>query len=192
MPIGEWVLKSACSQLVSWANSASTSDLVLSVNISAKQFRHPNFVEMVVSTLRDSGANPNLLKLELTESLLLQDVDVVIATMSTLRKIGVKFSIDDFGTGYSSLSYIKKLTLDEIKIDKSFVLDIACDEGDRAIIQSVLSLAKTLKLRVIAEGAETIEHRNYLFAEGCYFYQGYLYGRPLSDENFRLHVESMA
>jgi len=192
VPIGEWALKSACSQLVSWANSASTSDLVLSVNISAKQFRRPNFVEMVESTLKDSGANPNLLKLELTESLLLQDVDVVIATMSTLRKIGVKFSIDDFGTGYSSLSYIKRLPLDEIKIDKSFVLDISWDEGDRAIIRSILSLANTLKLRVIAEGVETIEQRNYLFAEGCRFYQGYLYGRPLSDENFRLLVESMA
>lgn len=191
VPIGEWALQSACSQLASWAQSPSTSDLVLSVNISAKQFRRPNFVEMVRSIVRTTGVNPNLLKLELTESLLLEDVDAVITTMSTLRKIGVKFSIDDFGTGYSSLSYLKKLPLDEIKIDKSFVLDIAWDEGDRAIIRSILSLAQSLKLRVIAEGVETIEQRDYLFAEGCCFYQGYLYGRPLSDENFRLLLKSL-
>jgi diguanylate cyclase (GGDEF)-like protein/PAS domain S-box-containing protein len=191
VPIGEWVLQTACTQLASWTNSELTNELVLSVNISAKQFMRSSFADMVELIIQKAGINPNFLKLELTESLLLEDVDSVISTMSALRKIGVKFSIDDFGTGYSSLSYLKKLPLDEIKIDKSFVLDIAWDEGDRAIIRSILSLAQSLKLRVIAEGVETIEQRDYLFAEGCCFYQGYLYGRPLNDKNFRLLVESM-
>ena len=190
IPIGEWVLRTACSQLTHWANNEFTKDLVLSVNISAKQFRRPNFAEVVKLIVQATGANPGLLKLELTESLLLEDVDSVISTMKALRNIGVKFSIDDFGTGYSSLSYIKKLPLDEIKIDKSFVCDIAWDEGGRAIIRSILSLAHSLKLRVIAEGVETIEQRDYLFTEGCCFYQGYLYSKPLSDENFQLLIES--
>ena len=189
--IGQWALESACAQLVAWSKNELTQQLVMSVNISAKQFRRSNFVEMVESIVKNSGANPNLLKLELTESLLLEDVESVISTMTTLRKIGVKFSIDDFGTGYSSLNYLKRLPLDEIKIDKSFVLDITWDEGDRAIIRSILSLAQSLKLRVIAEGVETIEQQAYLHAEGCLFYQGFLYGRPLSQENFQLLIETV-
>jgi len=188
--IGEWVLQSACSQLLTWSRNALTNQLVMSVNISAKQFRRPNFVEVVESIVKNSGVNPNLLKLELTESLLLEDVEAVISTMTTLRQLGVKFSIDDFGTGYSSLNYLKRLPLDEIKIDKSFVLDITWDEGDRAIIRSILSLAKSLKLRVIAEGVETIEQQTYLLAEGCHFYQGFLYGRPLNGDNFQLLIET--
>jgi len=189
--IGEWALQNACTQLLAWSKNPFTQELVLSVNISAKQFRRPNFVQMVGELIDTAGINPQLLKFELTESLLLENVDEVISTINDLRKIGVKFSIDDFGTGYSSLSYLKKLPLDEIKIDKSFVLDIAWDEGDRAIIRSILSLAESLKLRVIAEGVETIEQRDYLLAEGCYFYQGYLYGKPLSAENFQLLIESL-
>ncbi|WP_331851815.1 putative bifunctional diguanylate cyclase/phosphodiesterase [Polynucleobacter necessarius] len=189
--IGEWALKGACAQLKRWSQSGLTKNLVLSVNISAKQFRKANFAEMVEATVNQVGINPNLLKLELTESLLLEDVDAVISTMNVLRKLGVKFSMDDFGTGYSSLSYLKRLPLDELKIDKSFVLDIAWDEGDRAIIRSILSLAQTLKLRVVAEGVEIIEQRDYLLAEGCCFYQGYLYGKPLSEENFLSLVHTL-
>jgi len=188
--IGEWVLENACSQLVAWAANEFTKDLVLSVNISAKQFRLSNFVEMIKLIVKTTGVNPNLLKLELTESLLLEDADTVIATMHQLRKIGLKISIDDFGTGYSSLNYLKKLPIDEIKIDKSFVLDITWDEGDQAIIRSILSLAQSLKLRVIAEGIEIIEQRDYLFSEGCFFYQGYFFGRPSNEENFRVLVEA--
>ena len=147
---------------------------------------------MVELILKTSGANPNLLKLELTESLLLQDVDKVIAVMNAIRAFGVKFSMDDFGTGYSSLSYLKRLPLDEIKIDKSFVLDIVQDEGDRAIIRSILSLAQSLKLKVIAEGVEIVEQKDLLLSEGCSFYQGYLYSKPLNNDNFQLLVESLA
>ena len=188
--IGEWVLENACSQLVAWAANEFTKDLVLSVNISAKQFRLSNFVEMIKLIVKTTGVNPNLLKLELTESLLLEDADTVISTMHQLRKIGLKISIDDFGTGYSSLNYLKKLPIDEIKIDKSFVLDITWDEGDQAIIRSILSLAQSLKLRVIAEGIEIIEQRDYLFSEGCFFYQGYFFGMPSNEENFRVLVEA--
>ncbi|QWD89996.1 bifunctional diguanylate cyclase/phosphodiesterase [Polynucleobacter sp. MWH-Braz-FAM2G] len=183
--IGEWALNGACDQLKRWSQNESTSKLALSVNISAKQFRAENFANMVQAAVNSAGINPGLLKLELTESLLLDNVDAVISTMNALRNFGVKFSMDDFGTGYSSLSYLKRLPLDELKIDKSFVLDIAWDEGDRAIIRSILSLAQTLKLRVVAEGVETIEQRDYLLAEGCCFYQGYLYGKPLSEESFQ-------
>ena len=123
--IGEWALQNACTQLLAWSKNPFTQELVLSVNISAKQFRRPNFAQMVGELIDTAGINPQLLKFELTESLLLENVDEVISTINDLRKIGVKFSIDDFGTGYSSLSYLKKLPLDEIKIDKSFVLDIA-------------------------------------------------------------------
>ncbi|WP_162786179.1 EAL domain-containing protein [Polynucleobacter necessarius] len=189
--IGEWALKGACAQLKRWSENDSTKDLALSVNISAKQFRTENFVDMVKAAVSDARINPKLLKLELTESLLLEDVDSVISTMNVLRDLGVKFSMDDFGTGYSSLSYLKRLPLDELKIDKSFVLDIAWDEGDRAIIRSILSLAQTLKLDVVAEGVETIEQRDYLLSEGCSFYQGYLYGKPLSEENFLALISTL-
>lgn len=189
--IGDWVLKGACAQLKRWSQNELTKHLVLSVNISAKQFRKANFAQMVEDAVSVAGIDPGLLKLELTESLLLEDVDAVISTMNVLRKLGVKFSMDDFGTGYSSLSYLKRLPLDELKIDKSFVLDIAWDEGDRAIIRSILSLAQTLKLKVVAEGVETIEQRDYLLEEGCCFYQGYLYGKPLSEENFQSLINTL-
>jgi EAL domain-containing protein (putative c-di-GMP-specific phosphodiesterase class I) len=192
VPIGEWVLKNACMLLANWANSECTNKLFLSVNLSAKQFKLPNFVEVVESIITSTGANPNLLKFELTESLLLEDMEVVISTMKALRKIGVKFSIDDFGTGYSSLSYVKKLPIDEIKIDKSFVHDVSWDEGDRAIIRSILSLAHSLNLKVVAEGVETLEQRDFLYSEGCFFYQGFFYGKPLTEENFDLLVRSLA
>jgi len=146
---------------------------------------------VVQAIVSQTGINPKFLKLELTESLLLEDVDAVISTMNILRKLDVKFSMDDFGTGYSSLSYLKRLPLDELKIDKSFVLDIAWDDGDRAIIRSILSLAQTLKLNVVAEGVETIEQRDYLLAEGCCFYQGYLYGKPLTEENFLTLISTL-
>lgn len=191
IPIGQWVLQAACSQLLSWSCDEICSQFSLAVNISAKQFRQSNFVVALNELISKSGINPGLLKLELTESLLLDDIDSVIATMKDLRKIGVRFSIDDFGTGYSSLNYLKRLPLDEIKIDRSFVVDVVSNEGDQAIIRSILSLAKSLKLRVIAEGIETVEQKQYLFSEGCYFYQGFLFGKPLSPEDFRLLAHSI-
>jgi len=186
VPIGCWVLETACRQLTAWADDPATRDLVLAVNISARQFRQPDFIDRVRTALADSGANPARLKLELTESLLIENVDKVIQTMETLKYLGVGFSIDDFGTGYSSLTYLKRLPLDQIKIDQSFVRDITSDADDRAIVQTIISLAGSLALHVIAEGVETVMQRDFLAAHGCQAYQGYLYGRPATVDQIDL------
>ncbi|MBK7002584.1 MAG: EAL domain-containing protein [Rhodoferax sp.] len=150
VPIGQWVLETACAQLKVWQEDARTRDLVLSVNISAKQFRHVGFVAQMQSLLQRHAINPALLKLELTESLLLDDIEETIATMNTLKEIGIQFSLDDFGTGYSSLQYLKRLPLYQLKIDQSFVRDIAIDSSDRAIVNTIIAMAKSMHLNVIA------------------------------------------
>lgn len=183
--IGEWVLKTACDQLNHWGTNKQTAKLRLSVNISASQFMHPDFTNTIKSILIKTGANPELLTLELTESLLLINLDDVIRKINDLKNIGIRFSLDDFGTGYSSLNYLKRLPLDELKIDRSFVRDLATSLGDRAIIHTMISLAQNLNLSVVAEGIETLEQRDYLLAEGCQCFQGYLYGKPVPIENFR-------
>jgi diguanylate cyclase (GGDEF)-like protein/PAS domain S-box-containing protein len=179
VPIGFWVLQTACHQIAQWVNQTGTPLLHVAINISARQFRQPDFVDQVRTALHNSGARPDCLTLELTESLLLADVDNVIKTMHALKNLGVKFSIDDFGTGYSSLAYLKRLPLDQIKIDQSFVRDIATDADDRAIVKAIISLATSLDLKVIAEGVETAAQRDFLAANGCQAYQGYLFGRPV-------------
>ncbi|MFZ2855765.1 MAG: EAL domain-containing protein [Rhodocyclaceae bacterium] len=184
VPIGGWVLETACQQLAAWADNPTTANLVLAVNISARQFRQPDFIDQVQMALQRNGAHPERLKLELTESLLLEDVAKVIGTMQTLKDLGIGFSIDDFGTGYSSLAYLKRLPLDQIKIDQSFVRDIVIDADDRAIVQAIISLASNLGLQVIAEGVETEEQRDFLACHGCCAYQGYLFSRPLPIEAF--------
>ncbi len=184
VPIGCWVLETACHQLAVWADSPDTRDIVLGVNISARQFRQVDFVEQVRMALQRSGAQPTRLKLELTESLLVEDVEDVISIMQTLKDLGIGFSIDDFGIGYSSLSYLKRLPLDQLKIDQSFVRDIVIDADDRAIVQAIISLAGSLGLHVIAEGVETEAQRDFLAAHGCQAYQGYLFGRPAPADQF--------
>ena len=184
VPIGCWVLETACHQLAEWANHPATQNLQLAVNISASQFRQPDFIDQVRTALLRSGARADHLKLELTESLLLEDVEQVIKTMQTLKDLGVGFSIDDFGTGYSSLTYLKRLPLDQIKIDQSFVRDIANDADDRAIVRAIIALASSLGLQVIAEGVETVAQRDFLAANGCQAYQGYLFGRPTPVDQF--------
>jgi diguanylate cyclase (GGDEF)-like protein/PAS domain S-box-containing protein len=179
VPIGRWVLETACQQLAAWARDPALRKLHVSVNISARQFRQPDFIDQVRTTLQRSGARAAGLVLELTESLLLDDVEKVIQTMQSLKAMGVGFSIDDFGTGYSSLTYLKRLPLDQIKIDQSFVRDIVDDADDRAIVKAIISLATSLGLRVIAEGVETTAQRDLLVASGCEIHQGYLYGRPV-------------
>jgi EAL domain-containing protein (putative c-di-GMP-specific phosphodiesterase class I) len=179
LPIGQWVLEAACVQLVAWSRSALTRQFFLSVNVSVRQFRQPDFVEQVLSTLHASGANPERLKLELTESLLLADVEDVIARMEHLRRYGVGFSLDDFGTGYSSLSYLKRLPLDQLKIDQGFVRDLQTDPNDAAIVRTILALAQSLDLAVVAEGVETTGQLEFLKRHGCNAYQGYLFGRPM-------------
>ncbi len=182
--IGLWVLETACAQLKTWQQNPLTRDLILSVNISAKQLRQADFVAQVQAVVQYYAINPTLLKLELTESMLLENIEDTIVTMTTLTKIGIQFSMDDFGTGYSSLQYLKRLPLNQLKIDQSFVRDIATDNNDKVIVRTIIVMAQSLGISVIAEGVETEENRQFLLDNGCAHYQGYLFGRPLPIELF--------
>ncbi|CAA7620899.1 Diguanylate cyclase/phosphodiesterase with PAS/PAC sensor(S) (fragment) [Candidatus Terasakiella magnetica] len=184
LPIGAWVLQTACAQLARWATRPETADLTLAVNVSARQFRHADFTRHVLAVIEHTGANPHRLTLELTESLLLEDVEETIAKMMALKSKGVGFSLDDFGTGYSSLSYLKRLPLDHLKIDQSFVHDVLIDPNDAAIARTIVALAQGLALGVIAEGVETAEQRDFLAGVDCHVYQGYLFSRPLPIGDF--------
>jgi len=182
VPLGAWILRSACRQLATWAQDARTAHLTLAVNVSAQQFRHAQFVAELLDVLRETGADPAHLKLELTESLLLGDAEVAIARMIEVRSHGVRFSLDDFGTGYSSLSYLRRLPLDQLKIDQSFVRDLITNTNDAAIARTIVALARSLDLAVIAEGVETEDQRAMLEHFGCRLWQGYLFGRPAPAE----------
>ena len=184
LPLGLWVLETACRQLSIWAGMPETAHLTLAVNVSARQFRQPDFADQILAVLNDSKADPAKLKLELTESLLLDDVDRIIAKMEILRAKGVGFSLDDFGTGYSSLAYLKRLPLSQLKIDQSFVRDVTTNPNAAAIARTVVALAQNLELGVIAEGVETEAQRDFLAQAGCFNYQGYFFGRPLPIEDF--------
>ncbi len=179
LPLGHWVLETACTQLAKWANDPLTDALTLAVNVSANQLHHADFVKQVLAILERTGANPRRLKLELTESLLVANVEATIAKMSLLKAQGVGFALDDFGTGYSSLSYLKRLPLDQLKIDQGFVRDILTDPNDAAISQMVIALAESLGLTVIAEGVEMELQRDFLARQGCRAYQGYFFARPM-------------
>ena len=184
LPIGLWVLETACAQLKAWQLNALTRHLALAVNVSAVQLHKADFVEQVQSAIQRHGINPVLLKLELTESTLLKNIEDTITTMSALKEIGVQFALDDFGTGYSSLQYLKRLPLDQIKIDRSFVRDIASDSSDREIVGTIIAMAQNLYLDVIAEGVETEEQKQFLLGNGCTQFQGYLFGKPVPIEQF--------
>jgi len=184
VPIGDWVLQQACAQLKQWESDPDKRALVLAVNVSVRQFREPDFVQQVQRRVTESGICPACLKLEITESMLAQDVEAIIATMLELKAIGLKFSMDDFGTGYSSLSSIKRLPLDQLKIDQSFVHDILHDDYDRAIVRTVIAMAQSMDLNIIAEGVETETQRSLLALKGCTNYQGYLFGKPLPLNEF--------
>ncbi|MCF8157264.1 MAG: EAL domain-containing protein, partial [Rhodoferax sp.] len=184
LPLGNWVLETACTQLAQWAQVEPMKHLTLSVNVSARQFRQPDFVPYVLDLISYTGVNPKLLKLELTESLLVDNVEETTSKMIELKQIGVGFSLDDFGTGYSSLSYLKRLPLDQLKIDQSFVRDLMTDPNDAAIALAVITLGHSLGLAVIAEGVETQAQRDFLHNQGCDAYQGYLLGRPMSLADF--------
>jgi len=178
LPIGQWVLRSACRQLVAWSAQPATSKLSLAVNVSARQFRQADFVTQVQAVLDETGVDPQYLKLELTESVLISDVEDAIRKMGALRERGVRFALDDFGTGYSSLSYLKRLPLDQLKIDQSFVRDVLTDPNDAAIVRTILALAQSMDLQAVAEGVETEGQRQFLLDNGCTVFQGYLFGRP--------------
>ena len=188
-PIGWWVLETACAQLKKWQAEETSRHLTLSVNVSAKQLHHADFADQVQAAVEHYGINPALLKLELTEGMLLDNIETTIAAMNGLKEFGIGFSLDDFGTGYSCLQYLKKLPLNQLKIDQSFVRDIVVDSSDRAIVQTIIAMAHSLNLNVIAEGVETEEQRQLLLDKGCTHYQGYLFGRPLPIEGFEaLHT----
>jgi EAL domain-containing protein (putative c-di-GMP-specific phosphodiesterase class I) len=180
--IGQWVLETACAQIKDWQNDDLASNLDLAVNVSAKQFRQTDFVDQVKAAIQRHVIEPKLLKLELTEGLLLENVQEAIATMNELKKVGIQFSIDDFGAGYSSLQYLKRLPLNQLKIDRSFVRDIVTDGSDKAIVRTIIGIAQSLDLDVIAEGVETQEQRKILLESGCAKYQGYLFSKPLPIE----------
>ncbi len=184
LPLGDWVLETACKQIAAWASRASTAHVVVAVNISARQFRQPDFVQRVLAALDRTGANPRKLDLELTESMLVENIEDVIAKMAELKAHGLRFSLDDFGTGYSSLAYLRRLPLDLLKIDRSFVRDILVDASSGAIAQTILSLSKAMGLPVIAEGVETQEQSDFLTGLGCHSFQGFLFSRPLPIEEF--------
>lgn len=179
VPIGYWVLEMACAQLKRWEGVAAAQHLYLSVNVSARQFRQNDFVQQIRHVINNRGIDPTRLKLELTESLVLDNVADTIEKMHLLKRLGVRFSMDDFGTGQASLTYLKRLPLDQLKIDQSFVRDITTDPGDAVIVQTIIGMARNLGLNVIAEGVETDDQKNFLLANGCMEFQGYLFGRPV-------------
>jgi EAL domain-containing protein (putative c-di-GMP-specific phosphodiesterase class I) len=184
LQLGEWAMEAACRQLVAWAGRPETAHLTMAINVSARQFRQPAFVEQVLQVVERTGADPQRIKLELTESLLIANIENTIETMYALKDQGIGFALDDFGTGYSSLAYLKRLPLDQLKIDQSFVHDVLTDPNDAAIARTILGLGHTLGLEVLAEGVETAEQRNFLAMHGCRAFQGYLFGQPVAAEQF--------
>jgi diguanylate cyclase (GGDEF)-like protein/PAS domain S-box-containing protein len=185
VPIGLWILNRSCETLKQWTQDPNTSLLRLAVNISSRQLSQADFVEQVKEILQRTGVNPALLKLEVTESMVLDNIDEAIKKMSAIRALGVDFSMDDFGTGYSSLSYIQKLPLEQLKIDKSFVKNLPINKGDAAITRTILALGQSLGLNVVAEGVETQEQLDYLRSVGCGLFQGYLFGKPIAEDEFK-------
>ncbi len=192
LPIGHWILETACAQLAAWAGHDSTRGLVLAVNVSARQFRQADFVDQARSILAGSGADPTRLKLELTESMVLHNVEDTIHKMEQLKALGISFSMDDFGTGYSSLAYLARLPLDQLKIDRSFVLNLPDHVNQGIIVRAIITLGRSLALEVVAEGVETEGQREFLERHGCHAYQGYLYSRPLPVERFEAFLASRA
>jgi EAL domain-containing protein (putative c-di-GMP-specific phosphodiesterase class I) len=174
------VLSEACRTMAAWQTDPRLAGLGMAVNVSARQFHQPDFVHAVREQLRLHAIAPALLKLEITESMLLENIEQTIETMQALRVLGVRFSLDDFGTGYSSLNYVKRLPLDQIKIDQSFVRDILSDPNDAAICRTVIAMGRSLGLSTLAEGVEQPAQWDYLAQEGCDAAQGYLYARPMA------------
>jgi diguanylate cyclase (GGDEF)-like protein/PAS domain S-box-containing protein len=191
LPIGLWVLETACKQLADWQDSQLFDHLSIAVNVSAIQFREAGFVATVHKVLQQSGIRPEKLKLELTESLVIDNIDDSICKMKELKALGVRFSMDDFGTGYSSLSYLSRLPFDQLKIDQSFVRNITTDQHNAAIVQTIISMAQSLGMEVIAEGVETEDQREFLDLRGCPAYQGYLYARPVPVDELKTLIAQM-
>jgi diguanylate cyclase (GGDEF)-like protein/PAS domain S-box-containing protein len=192
LPIGAWVLETACAQLAAWATQERTSEITIAVNVSARQFGQLTFVEDVLALLEKSGANPKRLKLELTESMLVHNFEDVVTKMTALKAHGLRFALDDFGTGYSSLSYLKRLPLDQLKIDQSFIRDLLVDANSSVIAQTIISLSQAMGLSVIAEGVETEEQLELLAHLECHSFQGYLFSPPVTLANFERMLPSLS
>lgn len=192
LPLGQWALETACEQLAAWAGRPATANLSIAVNVSVSQFRHPDFVDMVMEAIQRIGIRPHLLKLELTESLLADRMEITLAKMGTLNALGVTLALDDFGMGYSSLSVLKRLPLDQLKIDKSFVADVLSDPNDAAISRAIIALAHSMNLQVMAEGVETQAQRDFLIKQGCHHFQGYLFSPPLPIEQLEAYLLAQA
>ncbi|MCE9551460.1 MAG: EAL domain-containing protein [Betaproteobacteria bacterium] len=188
VPIGLWVLQTACAQLRVWADNPATSNLQLSLNASALELRQPDFVEQVQQAISTTGINPALLKIELTESLLVDNLSDTVAKMNALKALGISFSMDDFGTAYSSLAYLKQLPLDQLKIDQSFIRDLNDNSSNAALVQAIILMGRTFGLNVIAEGVEVETQLDFLNLHGCHAYQGYLFSRPLPQEEFEKFI----
>lgn len=184
LPLGAWILETACAQLAAWAEQPETAEIDLAVNVSPRQFCQPGFVQQVLAIIERTGADPHKLKLEITESLLVPNMDDTIEKMTELKAKGVGFALDDFGTGYSSLYYLKRLPLDWVKIDQSFVKDVLTSPNDATIVRAIILLAKSMGLGVIAEGVETEPQKLFLSEHGCDAYQGYLISPPLPSDKF--------
>ena len=191
LPIGAWVLETACAQLARWSRDPVFAELMVAVNVSARQFYETDFVDQVMSTLTQTGGTAQRLELELTESVLVKDVEGTVAKIAELQKRGVRFALDDFGTGFSSLSYLRRLPLDQLKIDQSFVEAVPGDINACVIVRTIILLGTSLGFHVIAEGVETEAQRDFLSANSCGFYQGYLYGHPLPLDEFEASVTRM-
>jgi EAL domain-containing protein (putative c-di-GMP-specific phosphodiesterase class I) len=187
IPIGEWVLHEACRQAIAW-QEAGLPEIVVAVNLSALQFRRGNLEQTVIAALTESGLDPCFLELEITESLLIQDAESALALVKRLKSLGVQFSIDDFGTGYSSLAYLKRLHVDKLKIDQSFVRNLASDPDDAAIIHAIVQMARSLKMKTIAEGVEEEGMLAYLKLYHCDEAQGYHFARPLPAAEFARYL----
>jgi diguanylate cyclase (GGDEF)-like protein/PAS domain S-box-containing protein len=189
LPIGEWVVREVCAQLLDWSRSAETRELSVSINVSARQFREPGFVESITAAINNFEVRSDLVKIELTETMLLTDVEETISKMTALKAAGVGFSLDDFGTGFSSLSYLKRLPIDILKIDRSFVQEVTSSASDASIVRTTIALAKNLGLDVIAEGVETDEQKEFLRDNGCKAFQGYLFAKPMGGSEMGKYLQ---
>jgi EAL domain-containing protein (putative c-di-GMP-specific phosphodiesterase class I) len=186
------VLETACAQLGAWAGNPRMAGLSIAVNVSVRQFLHPDFVDMVMATIHRTGISPHRLKLELTESLLADRMEISLAKLGTLKALGVTLSLDDFGMGYSSLSLLKRMPLDQLKIDRSFVADVLTDPSDAAVSRAIIALAQSLGLDVVAEGVETEAQRAFLAEQGCGYFQGHLFCEPLPVDELEVFMRGKA
>jgi EAL domain-containing protein (putative c-di-GMP-specific phosphodiesterase class I) len=192
VPIGRWVLETACKQLKAWEAIPQMRYLTLAVNISSKQIHQEIFVKHIKAIVKKYAIHPALLKLELTETAFTNNIESLISSMNALKGIGIQFELDDFGTGYSSLQYLKRLPLEQLKIDQSFVREIEYNENDKQIVRTIISMTQNLDLKVIAEGVETENQRQILLDSGCQRFQGYLFGKPLPVAEFEESIKNLS